>query len=174
MEAIFRGMSVGDVVMSEIGKKRYPQKPISDAELAKWGRYWYGRLRDFHQAGNGWEWRFSEPQVISFARRLLADGVPAWKRLKVVENLGWYRDHVLKTDEPSLDFSRRKLKEAVALEKHNAASDEANDVPIRMWIAAQGGLAFTSQGPRFRSTSNHHSTRERRQGSNRAIARIDS
>lgn len=147
MEAIFRGMSVGDVVMSEIGKKRYPQKPISDAELAKWGRYWYGRLRDFHQAGNGWEWRFSEPQVISFARRLLADGVPAWKRLKVVENLGWYRDHVLKTDEPSLDFSRRKLKEAVA---------------------------FTSQGPRFRSTSNHHSTRERRQGSNRAIARIDS
>ena len=121
---------MGDVVMSEIGKKRYPQKPISDAELAKWGRYWYGRLRDFHQAGNGWEWRFSEPQVISFARRLLADGVPAWKRLKVVENLGWYRDHVLKTDEPSLDFSRRKLKDAVALEKHNAASDEANDVPM--------------------------------------------
>lgn len=81
---------------------------------------------------SGWEWRFSEPQVISFARRLLADGVPAWKRLKVIENLCWYRDHVLKTDEPSLDFSRRKLKEAVELEKYNAASDETHDVPMTM------------------------------------------
>ena len=56
----------------------------------------------------------------------MADGVPAWKRLKVVENLGWFRDHVLKTDEPSLDFSRRKLK---------AASDETNEVSISTsWI----------------------------------------
>ena len=70
--------------------------------------------------------------MFAFLRHLLADGVPAWKRLKVVENLGTYRDEVFKTGEPELEFVKMKLKETVALEQGLEASDEPMDTTITM------------------------------------------
>ena len=50
--------------------------------------------------------------------------------MKVVENLGWYRDEVLKTDEPKLEFVKRKLKETMALEMGLEESDEPVDTTM--------------------------------------------
>ena len=54
------------------------------------------------RAGPHAEWRFTESQVIAFLKTLVTQAVPTWKRLEVVENLGWYRDHVLHIGEPFL------------------------------------------------------------------------
>ena len=122
--------------MNDFGGRRFSKKKTVDYdELAKWSRYWYQKLRDFHRAGAGWDWRFSEANVIEFLRHLLANETPVWKRLKAVENLCWYREHVLKVDEPTLDFVRRKLNELNELSKiqERGKSDAGfDDLPMTM------------------------------------------
>ncbi len=116
--------------MRDFGAQRYSKKKVSPEETAKWAKYWYGRLRDFHKAGSRFDWRFTEPQVIAFLRDLLAQDVPTWKRLKVVENLCWYRNHVLNTGEPKLDFVLDKLRELNGTEKRSGVTEDESPGPL--------------------------------------------
>ncbi len=112
--------------MAETEKKPFRVKRGSGDDRPKWARYWYGRLRDFHRIGTNPDWRFSEQQVVAFLRVLLSQQMPAWKRLKVVENLCWYRDHVIGSQEPNLDFILVKLRDLKAAEAGiGNADDEA-------------------------------------------------
>ncbi len=103
---------------------RYSKRKSSPEETAKWGKYWFDRLRDFHKAGSEADWRFTEPQVIAFLRTLVAQDVPTWKRLKIVENLCWYREHVLLVGEPKLDFVLRKLRDLNGSERRSGVTEE--------------------------------------------------
>jgi len=103
----------GRKMMRNSNNRRCSKAKVTPEETAKWANYWFGRLRDFHKVGSQPDWLFTEPQVIAFLRGLLAQDVPTWKRLKAVENLCWYRDHVLQIDKPKLDFVLGKLSSTV-------------------------------------------------------------
>jgi len=48
-------------------------------------------------------------EVISFLRSLLKTSTPAWQRLQAVRAIEAYRNLVLRTEAPSLEFIRQKL-----------------------------------------------------------------
>ena len=101
-------------------------------ENAKWGKFWFKKLQAFHGASAEAEWKFTANEVILYLRSLLANKEPSWKRLKVVENLVWYRDNVLGTNEPSLEHILYKLKGCVKHERVQqespSTSEEIQDV----------------------------------------------
>jgi integron integrase len=126
----FKFWGLGRFAMQDSGNRRYRKKKANPEESAKWAKYWYGRLRDFHKGGSESDWRFTEQQVIAFLRGLLAQDVPTWKRLKVVENLCWYRNHVLNTGEPRLDFIISTLKELSGTERRSGVTDDVSVGPL--------------------------------------------
>jgi len=116
--------------MRDFESQKYSKKQLDVRELEKYGKYWYGRLRDFHQAGASWDWQFTESQVIAFLRHLLALETPVWKRLKAVENLLWYRNRVLGIAEPNLDFVLSKLREVNNTERQGKAMHDLDVPPL--------------------------------------------
>ncbi len=116
--------------MRDSGNQRYSKRKVSPEEGAKWGKYWYGRLRDFHKAGARSDWKFTERQVIEFLRDLLGQDVPTWKRIKVVENLCWYRNQVLNVSEPRLDFVLNKLRELNGAERGSGVTEDVDVGPL--------------------------------------------
>ena len=56
-------------------------------EAEKWARIWFSKLCHFHNQPFDAQWQFSTQHVIQFLRTKAKDGVPAWQRRKIVENL---------------------------------------------------------------------------------------
>jgi len=83
----------------------------------EWGDIWFGKLAQFHQVSDPQHWQFTDQHVIAYLRSRLKAGVPAWKRLKIVEGLICYRNTRRKSAEPKLEPIRSKLIELAAAEK---------------------------------------------------------
>lgn len=83
-----------------------------------WGRIWFEKLARFHQVQQPLGWEFDEQDVIDFLRSKLKAGVPAWKRLRIVEGLISYRNRVRRSETPRLEPIRQKLQEIVLRERH--------------------------------------------------------
>ena len=123
--AIFRSMEIsmqkvqpvhGPGTSTETGPKK-------DREF--YARLWFSALAQFHQVNEPGNWQFTEQHVIDFLRSKLKQGMPSWKRLKIVEGLLWYRNHIRKTSTPRLEVIRATLQKRVHDEK--LAQD---DLPI--------------------------------------------
>jgi integron integrase len=117
-------MSGNAVAGAEFGarsKRRQPaqqgnQRPQSAED---WANIWFDQLRRYHRGDLGRDWQFDEQSVIAFLRSKLKSGVPAWKRVKIVQGLITYRNRVLKTSEPRLEHLRATLQELALREKWN-------------------------------------------------------
>jgi hypothetical protein len=65
----------------------------------------FGSLANYHCITNRDAWQFDEADVISFLKAKVKQNMPAWKRLAIVHSLIWYRNNVLKSDQPSLEMA---------------------------------------------------------------------
>lgn len=83
----------------------------------KWARIWYQQLAAFHHRGDQSRWEFAAEDVIAFSRSKLQQGMPAWKRLKMVQSLMNYRRLVLDRPHGDLIGVQQKLQEIVAHER---------------------------------------------------------
>ena len=77
----------------------------------KWAKIWFGKLAQFHRRKPQPTWEFTPEEVIAFLRSHLQRGTPAWKRLKIIESLIWYRLEIQKGAADPLRFIQRKLDE---------------------------------------------------------------
>ncbi len=99
-----------------------------EAKTEKYARAWFTSLAKFHDIRDPVTWEFTEAHVIAFLRSKLKQNMPAWKRLKIVEGVIWYRDHVQKSAAPRLDMVRAKLKELAAQESNYVPEATIDDV----------------------------------------------
>ena len=81
------------------------------ADAAHWSKVWFGKLASFHGIEDAENWQFTTEDVIAFLRSRLKAGVPAWKRVKIVEGLIFYRNTVRRSHQPRLEPIRLKLLE---------------------------------------------------------------
>ena len=91
----------------------------------KWARIWFNALVRYHRINESSTWRFDRQHVIAFLRYKLAHGMPAWKRLKIVEGLIFYCEQIRRSRIHHLATLRAKLQELAARE--GLAEDE---IPI--------------------------------------------
>ena len=89
----------------------------------KWANIWFQKLAKFHNRISQSDlsnWQFDRQQVIEFLINRKANGMPTWKRLKVVESLIHYQTSSgMKLDERhDLHYVRIKLKQLALLEKN--------------------------------------------------------
>ena len=71
----------------------------------------------FHQHAGESNWAFSAEDVIAYSRHHLNNGMPAWKRLKMVQALMNFRRQIQKRPIDELVPIHRKLQEIVARER---------------------------------------------------------
>ncbi len=83
----------------------------------KYSRMWFAALAKFHHVKEPSIWQFDDKDVIEFLRSKVSEGMPTWKRLKIVQGLIWYRNSVRKSSTPRLERIRTKLREMIAKEK---------------------------------------------------------
>ena len=88
--------------------ERY-RKPTSRETQLKWARIWVAQLDLFHRRKPDQQRTFSADDVIAFLRQKRDAGVPAWKRMKVIEGLITFRRSV--QDRPHDDLA--KLRETM-------------------------------------------------------------
>jgi len=81
----------------------------------KFAHLWFASLCKFHNIPDNasLQWEFDSKHVLAFLRAKLADKMPTWKRLKIVQGLIWYRNHIRRSRAPRLEHLRAKLQEAV-------------------------------------------------------------
>ena len=91
-------------------------------------RRWFSELANYHCIRQRDAWRFDETDVISFLKAKVKQSMPTWQRLAVVESLIWYRNHVLKTDQPSLQKVRAALQERLDRERLEEGDVSIEDV----------------------------------------------
>lgn len=99
-----------------------------EAKTEQYARIWFMSMAKFHNIRDPATWDFTEAHVIAFLRSKLKQGMPAWKRLKVVEGVIWYCDQVKKSAAPRLETVRAKLRELAAKEKNGVAEATIDDV----------------------------------------------
>ena len=92
----------------------------SDSDRPDWARIWFDKLVRFHQVNDPIRWKFTEEDVIAFLRSKLKAGVPAWKRLKIVQGLIEYRNRVMRSSTPRLEPIRSKLQEIAVRERNSS------------------------------------------------------
>ena len=64
-------------------------KPSNQQQKFKWARIWFDKLVGFHGIArrDAERWDFSADQVIAYLRCKRDSKTPAWKRLKILENV---------------------------------------------------------------------------------------
>jgi len=97
-----------------------------------WGQIWFEKLARFHQVQQPLRWEFTEQDVIKFLRSKLKAGVPAWKRLRIVEGLISYRNRVRQSQTPRLEPIRQKLQEIVLRERYRDDAETIEEVAGRI------------------------------------------
>jgi hypothetical protein len=93
-----------------------------------YARLWFDALARFHRVGDPGNWQFTEQDVIDFLRSKLKQGMPTWKRLKIVEGILWYRNHVRKSATPRLEMIRSTLQRIDLNEKWNKEDQPIEEV----------------------------------------------
>lgn len=94
-----------------------PRDTGRSEEKEKWAKIWFDRLAKFHRIEDAGNWAFDEQHVIGFLRHCLRNGMPTWKRLKIVEGLLDYRNRIRGSSGPALEPIRAKLQEILANER---------------------------------------------------------
>ena len=103
------------------------QTKIANEE--KYAHIWFKSLARFHKVKEPDTWEYSGAQVIAFLRFKLSEGIPTWRRLKIVDGLIWHRDNVRKKTTPILEPIQRKLLRTLADERTDAMT-ESDEVDI--------------------------------------------
>lgn len=88
-------------------------------------RRWFSALAAFHRIRERDTWQFTEADVIAFLKSKVKQKMPTRDRLAIAQSLIWYRNHIRKTDQPSLERIRIGLQERLAQERL-----KEDDVPI--------------------------------------------
>jgi len=83
-----------------------------------WASIWFAKLAHFHRINQPEHWQFTEQHVIEFLRSKLKSGMPAWKRVKIVDGLIEYRNRVRQSQAPRLEPIRAKLQEIALREQY--------------------------------------------------------
>ena len=97
----------------------------------KWARIWFNQFARFHQHCGESDWAFSAEEVIAFSRFHLKNGMPAWKRLKMVQALMNYRRQIQKRPIDDLVPVHSKLQEIVARERAKESGAESIEEVVR-------------------------------------------
>jgi hypothetical protein len=63
-----------------------------DEDRRRWAIIWFNQLLRFHAVEDRAKWRFGQDQVIAYLVSQRNAGMPAWKRLKIVEGLMFYAE----------------------------------------------------------------------------------
>ena len=92
--------------------ERY-HKPASDQQELRWARIWFGKLSQFHQRQAFEDWQFTPDDVIKYLRSRRDLGVPAWKRMKVIEGLIYFRNRVQKRSADDLIPLKNTMAEVI-------------------------------------------------------------
>jgi integron integrase len=100
------------LLVAELDKPYETHKEIQE----KWARIWFNALVRFHGISEPSTWKFDQQHVIDFLRYKLGHGMPAWKRLKVVEGLIFYCERIRRSSSPRLGTVRAKLQQLAARE----------------------------------------------------------
>ena len=90
-----------------------------------WADIWFRKLAKFHGKRDEKDWKFTAHEVIRFLQSKRDGGMPAWKRLKIVEALILYRNQHFRSMKPFLEPLRSKLQEL----KHKEAKGIENTEP---------------------------------------------
>lgn len=98
----------------------------------QWAEIWFAKLAQFHRVTDPTRWQFDEQQVIAFLRSKLKSGMPAWKRLKIVEGLLLYRNRVLRSQTPRLEPIRAKLREIACRERCDEPEESIDELVGRI------------------------------------------
>ena len=99
---------------------RFAEVASSDLALM-WVHIWFGQLARFHRKTSVPDWEFSADEVIVLLRRKRDAGVPAWKRMKVIEGLIDYRRSVRKAGYDGLKPLREKMGDIIVVERARTA-----------------------------------------------------
>lgn len=105
------------------------QMTQNDTAAKNWAMVWFKKLVKFHKVSEPDHWRFHKDDVIAFLIDQKKNGVPTWKRLKIVENLICYRNMYSRSSAPGLENIRSKLQELNEREKR-----KAEDIPDEVAI----------------------------------------
>jgi len=95
-------------------------KPSRAEQDLKWAEIWFGKLCAHHRRSKEPGWEFGVADVIAFLRSKRDLGVPAWKRLKIINGLLVYRRFVQHGPIDSLLPIREKMLEIVNVERSRA------------------------------------------------------
>ncbi len=93
-----------------------------------WARIWFGKLAGFHRVNQPEHWQFTEQHVIEFLRSRLRTGMPAWKRVKIVEGLIEYRNRVRQSQTPRLEPIRAKLQDIALREQYQDDGETIEEI----------------------------------------------
>lgn len=95
----------------------------------KWAWIWFKQLQVFHSRCGGSDWDFDVDDVIALLRSKRDAGVPAWKRMKVIQGLIVFRREVQKRSADDLDKIAEQMKTIVMQERvKNGGYDSIEDV----------------------------------------------
>ena len=97
-----------------------------------YAKQWFASLARYHRIAQPTTWEFTEQDVIAFLRSKLKQQMPTWKRLKIVEGLIWYRNHVRQATTPPLEPIRTILRDLVARERNDQAEAPITEVVGRI------------------------------------------
>ncbi|EMB13869.1 Integrase, integron-type [Rhodopirellula europaea 6C] len=83
----------------------------------KWSKIWFEKMCRFHGRKPRPTWEFSPEDAIAFLKDHVRRKTPAWKRLKIIESLMFYRRHVQAGSPDDLKFIHTKLESLAREEK---------------------------------------------------------
>lgn len=83
----------------------------------KWAHIWFKQLTAFHQRDREPQWAFTADDAIRFSRYKRDQGMPAWKRMSMVQGLILYRSEVQRRGAEDLEPIKRKLREIAATQR---------------------------------------------------------
>src|SRR6056297_2030345 len=92
-------------------------KPGQTEQEIKWAKIWFKQLSQFHQRDARQDWEFGAEDVIAFLRSKRDAGMPAWKRLKVIRGLMFYRRLVLQKLDDDLVPLHEKMEQIILIER---------------------------------------------------------
>lgn len=86
---------------------------------------WFNAMARFHRVKDPETWQFTEEDVIAYLKSKVKQKTPIWKRIKIIQGIIWFRNHVRKSPKPPLEHLRQTLRDADALER-----EKQEDRPI--------------------------------------------
>ncbi|MEM8913752.1 MAG: site-specific integrase [Planctomycetota bacterium] len=130
----------------------------SQEQQLKWAWIWFRQLAGFHSRDANAAWQFTADDVIAYLRSRRDQGVPAWKRMKIIEGLMTFRHHVQRKSLDDLRPLKSKMREIILLERRrDQGAATIDDVPgvidprepdaIQLFrkAARAEGLAFSTE-----------------------------